>query len=150
MIPFENKSIVQSPHARQFARENPRSVALPHVNVKCGEEVTKEMITASLRRLNFYSTVWAHDRIPGDYGGPIFRMPGLHCNYSAVLVSTSLITLDASVKPMSILVSKEMASSAFFALTTLCLALFPLEPPGSLLFEWVMGCAKLHSMRHLL
>lgn len=49
------------------------------VKVKDTEDVTEEMVTNTLiRALNFYSTIQAHDgHWPGDYGGPMFLMPGL-------------------------------------------------------------------------
>ena len=51
----------------------------PQVKVKDTEEVTHEMVTDTLvRSLNFYSTIQAHDgHWPGDYGGPMFLLPGL-------------------------------------------------------------------------
>ena len=49
------------------------------VKVKDTEDVTEEMVTNTLiRALNFYSTIQAYDgHWPGDYGGPMFLMPGL-------------------------------------------------------------------------
>ena len=47
--------------------------------MKDGEDVTNEDVTTTLRRaISFYSTLQAHDgHWPGDYGGPMFLMPGL-------------------------------------------------------------------------
>lgn len=63
----------------QFARENPSNVVLPQVKVKDEGDVTEEMVATTLRRaLSNYSTLQAHDgHWPGDYGGPMFLMPGL-------------------------------------------------------------------------
>ncbi|KAL4614197.1 hypothetical protein ACB092_07G036700 [Castanea dentata] len=63
----------------QFSKENPRDVVLPQVKVKETEDVKEEMVTKTLRRaISFYSTIQAHDgHWPGDYGGPMFLLPGL-------------------------------------------------------------------------
>ncbi|XP_034696602.1 cycloartenol synthase 2-like [Vitis riparia] len=63
----------------QFARENPCASNLPQIKVQDLEEVTEEVVMTTLRRgLNFYSTMQAHDgHWPGDYGGPMFLLPGL-------------------------------------------------------------------------
>jgi cycloartenol synthase len=63
----------------QFANENPSFANVPQVKIKDTEEVTKEAVTITLRRaINFYSTIQAHDgHWPGDYGGPMFLIPGL-------------------------------------------------------------------------
>lgn len=52
---------------------------LPQLKVKDAEEVTEEVVTTTLRRaIDFYSTIQAHDgHWPGDYGGPMFLLPGL-------------------------------------------------------------------------
>ncbi|CAI0455219.1 unnamed protein product [Linum tenue] len=64
---------------KQFAKENPLVNVLPQVTVKEKEDVTEEAVTITLRRaLDNYSTIQAHDgHWPGDYGGPMFLMPGL-------------------------------------------------------------------------
>ncbi|XP_019197862.1 PREDICTED: cycloartenol Synthase-like [Ipomoea nil] len=63
----------------QFAKENPISTQLPQVTVKDSEDVTQDKVTTTLKRaLTFYSTIQAHDgHWPGDYGGPMFLLPGL-------------------------------------------------------------------------
>uniref|UniRef100_A0A6N2M2T9 Squalene cyclase N-terminal domain-containing protein n=1 Tax=Salix viminalis TaxID=40686 RepID=A0A6N2M2T9_SALVM len=63
----------------QFEKENPVPEVLPQVKVKESEEVTEESVTATVKRaLNFYSSIQAHDgHWPGDYGGPMFLLPGL-------------------------------------------------------------------------
>jgi len=52
------------------------------VQVSSWNELTEEAVTTTLRRgLRFYSTLQAHDgHWPGDYGGPMFLMPGLVCH----------------------------------------------------------------------
>lgn len=51
------------------------------------DEITEEVVTRTLKRaIDFHSTLQAHDgHWPGDYGGPMFLMPGL--------VSTHLISI---------------------------------------------------------
>ncbi|KAL9339872.1 hypothetical protein Peur_068887 [Populus x canadensis] len=63
----------------QFEKDNPVPEVLPQVKVKESEEVTEEAVAATLKRaLNFYSSIQAHDgHWPGDYGGPMFLLPGL-------------------------------------------------------------------------
>lgn len=63
----------------QFANENPDSVVLPQVIVKDAEDISEDKVTVTLKRaMNFYSTLQSHDgHWPGDYGGPMFLMPGL-------------------------------------------------------------------------
>lgn len=47
--------------------------------MKDTEDVTEDIVTNTLRRgLSYHSTLQAHDgHWPGDYGGPMFLMPGL-------------------------------------------------------------------------
>ncbi|KAM1010822.1 hypothetical protein ACFX13_046998 [Malus domestica] len=63
----------------QFAKENPCATNLPQLKVKDQEEVKEEAVATTLRRaLSFYSTIQAHDgHWAGDYGGPMFLLPGL-------------------------------------------------------------------------
>ncbi|RVW69132.1 Cycloartenol Synthase [Vitis vinifera] len=62
-----------------FLKENAGVVVLPQVKVKDTEDVTEDSVTNTLRRaINFHSTLQAHDgHWPGDYGGPMFLLPGL-------------------------------------------------------------------------
>ncbi|KAM1412494.1 hypothetical protein TB1_024248 [Malus domestica] len=63
----------------QFAKESPCATNLPQLKVKDQEEVTEEAVTTTLQRaVSFYSTIQAHDgHWAGDYGGPMFLLPGL-------------------------------------------------------------------------
>ncbi|KAM5554115.1 hypothetical protein ABKV19_026046 [Rosa sericea] len=65
----------------QFAKEKESDqMELPtQVKIKSEEEINEEVVTTTLRRgLRFYSTLQAEDGFwPGDYGGPLFLLPGL-------------------------------------------------------------------------
>ncbi|KAL3533220.1 hypothetical protein ACH5RR_006741, partial [Cinchona calisaya] len=63
----------------QFAKENPCEIKLPQVKVGSEVEITDKAVITTLRRaLRFYSTLQAEDgHWPGDYGGPLFLLPGL-------------------------------------------------------------------------
>ena len=63
----------------QFSKENPVTNNLPQVKVKDVEDITEEKVDITLRRaISFHSTLQAHDgHWPGDYGGPMFLLPGL-------------------------------------------------------------------------
>ncbi|XP_027069812.1 cycloartenol synthase 2-like [Coffea arabica] len=63
----------------QFAKENPCEMNLPQVKIASEEEITEEAVVTTLRRaLRFYSNLQAEDgHWPGDYGGPLFLLPGL-------------------------------------------------------------------------
>ncbi|KAI7989552.1 Cycloartenol Synthase [Camellia lanceoleosa] len=63
----------------QFAKESPRRILLPQVKVKDTEDITEDQVMTTLRRaISFHSTLQAHDgHWPGDYGGPMFLLPGL-------------------------------------------------------------------------
>lgn len=77
----------------QFARENPCEMKLPMAKVRSEEEITKEVVDSTLRRsLRFYSTLQAEDGFwPGDYGGPMFLLPGLViCLYVTGALNTIL------------------------------------------------------------
>lgn len=57
--------------------------ALPQVNIKDGDDVTEETVETTLKRgVDFYSTIQASDgHWAGDYGGPMFLLPGLVCSF---------------------------------------------------------------------
>ncbi|KAH9770910.1 cycloartenol synthase [Citrus sinensis] len=76
---FEKKQSADLLMRLQFAKENPGVTVLPQVKVKDTEDVTEDIVTNTLRRgLSYHSTLQAHDgHWPGDYGGPMFLMPGL-------------------------------------------------------------------------
>nr|ANG59904.1 oxidosqualene cyclases 2 [Alisma plantago-aquatica subsp. orientale] len=63
----------------QFSKENPLGSIPPQVILGDDEDVAEETVTATLKRaISFHSTLQAHDgHWPGDYGGPMFLMPGL-------------------------------------------------------------------------
>ncbi|XP_062105043.1 cycloartenol synthase-like [Humulus lupulus] len=67
----------------QFARENNNdqvmNITKGLVRVENEEEITEESVKTTLRRgLSFYSTLQTQDGFwPGDYGGPLFLLPGL-------------------------------------------------------------------------
>ncbi|KAH6767035.1 cycloartenol synthase 1 [Perilla frutescens var. hirtella] len=63
----------------QFTKENPGTNILPQVKVKDVEDITEDKVANTLRRaISFHSTMQAHDgHWPGDYGGPMFLVPGL-------------------------------------------------------------------------
>ncbi|KAL6332081.1 hypothetical protein AAG906_020762 [Vitis piasezkii] len=76
---FEKKHSADLIMRIQFLKENAGTVVLPQVKVKDTEDVTEDAVTNTLRRaINFHSTLQAHDgHWPGDYGGPMFLLPGL-------------------------------------------------------------------------
>ncbi|KAL5178490.1 Cycloartenol synthase [Glycine soja] len=78
----------------QFARENPTREVLPKVGVKDIEDVTQEIVTKTLRRaVSFHSTLQCHDgHWPGDYGGPMFLMPGLVITLSITGALNTVLT----------------------------------------------------------
>ncbi|WCJ36159.1 Cycloartenol synthase [Euphorbia peplus] len=63
----------------QFAMENGRGEIIDKVKVKETEQVTEEAVKTTLTRaLNYYSTLQTEDgHWAGDYGGPMFVLPGL-------------------------------------------------------------------------
>nr|WRN91792.1 cycloartenol synthase [Hoodia gordonii] len=76
---FEKKHSADLMMRIQFSKENPTSVLLPRVEVNDIEDLTEENVTLTLKRaINFYSTLQGHDgHWAGDYGGPMFLLPGL-------------------------------------------------------------------------
>ena len=63
----------------QFAKENSIELHLPGIKLGEHEDVTEEAVLTTLKRaISRFSTLQAHDgHWPGDYGGPMFLMPGL-------------------------------------------------------------------------
>ncbi|GER29961.1 cycloartenol Synthase [Striga asiatica] len=76
---FEQKHSSDLLMRHQFSRDNPSNTNFPQVKVKDLEDVTEDKVVNTLRMaIRFYSTLQAHDgHWPGDYGGPMFLMPGL-------------------------------------------------------------------------
>ncbi|KAL6521289.1 CRISPR-associated protein 1 [Orobanche gracilis] len=76
---FEKKHSSDRLMRFQFSKDNPSTINLPHVKVKDSEGVTEDKVVNTLRRaISFHSTLQAHDgHWPGDYGGPMFLLPGL-------------------------------------------------------------------------
>jgi len=73
----------------QFAKENPLPPLPPQVKIKTGGDITEEAIqTTLIRAVRFYSTIQTQDGYwPGDYGGPMFLMPGLVSKLNSMFVS---------------------------------------------------------------
>ncbi|KAL6134824.1 hypothetical protein ACLB2K_067052 [Fragaria x ananassa] len=80
----------------QFAKENPCVTNLPQLKVKDAEEVTEEVVTTTLRRaIDFYSTIQAYDgHWPGDYGGPMFLLPGLVITLSITGALNAVLSIE--------------------------------------------------------
>ncbi|CAH1421817.1 unnamed protein product [Lactuca virosa] len=76
---FEKKHSSDLLMRSQFAKEKSLSVFPPRVNIKDAEDITEEKVRNVLRRaIGFHSTLQADDgHWPGDYGGPMFLLPGL-------------------------------------------------------------------------
>lgn len=69
----------ENPNPNPNTIPNANEMLLGQVKVKETEDITDNVVTITLKRaLNFYSTIQAHDgHWPGDYGGPMFLLPGL-------------------------------------------------------------------------
>ncbi|XP_031504137.1 cycloartenol Synthase-like isoform X2 [Nymphaea colorata] len=77
---FEKKHSSDLIMRMQFAKENPCDLSmLPRVSIGENEIPSVEAVTVTLRRaVKFYSSIQAHDgHWPGDFGGPLFYIPGL-------------------------------------------------------------------------
>ncbi|KAI7731618.1 hypothetical protein M8C21_019686 [Ambrosia artemisiifolia] len=77
---FEKKHSSDLLMRMQFAKERSLSASPPKVNIKDAEDITEDKVTNVLRRaIGFHSTLQADDgHWPGDYGGPMFLLPGLN------------------------------------------------------------------------
>ncbi|KAM0903334.1 hypothetical protein ACQ4PT_018706 [Festuca glaucescens] len=64
----------------QFAKEKSLKFDLPAIKLEENEDVTEEAVSTSLKKaISRFSSLQAHDgHWPGDYGGPMFLMPGLN------------------------------------------------------------------------
>lgn len=76
---FEKKHFSDLLMRYQFAKENSSTIQLPQVKIEDIEDITEDKVANTLRRaINFHSTLLAHaGHWPGDYGAPMFLMPGL-------------------------------------------------------------------------
>ncbi|XP_038985712.1 cycloartenol synthase-like isoform X8 [Phoenix dactylifera] len=76
---FEMKHSADLLMRLQFAKDNPLEINLPNIKLEDHDDVTEEVVLTSVRRaISCYSTLQAHDgHWPGDFGGPMFLMPGL-------------------------------------------------------------------------
>ncbi|PKA65824.1 Cycloartenol synthase [Apostasia shenzhenica] len=76
---FNMKHSADIPMRLQLAKENPVELDLPVIRLEGHEDITQEAVSTALRRaITQYSSLQAHDgHWPGDYGGPMFLMPGL-------------------------------------------------------------------------
>ncbi|KAK3032112.1 hypothetical protein RJ639_037416 [Escallonia herrerae] len=63
----------------QYERGHPGHLKLPSQKVRSEKDITEDVVANTLRKaLRFYSTLQAEDgQWPGDYGGPLFLLPGL-------------------------------------------------------------------------
>ncbi|PRQ36957.1 putative cycloartenol synthase [Rosa chinensis] len=81
-LEFRNNRF-QSKHSSdllmRLQKESDRMELPAQVKIKSEEEINEEVVATTLRRgLRFYSTLQAEDGFwPGDYGGPLFLLPGL-------------------------------------------------------------------------
>nr|BBI55115.1 cycloartenol synthase [Bauhinia forficata] len=85
----------------QFSKENPRDEILPQVRVKDIEDITEETVTRTLKRaISFHSTLQSHDgHWAGDYGGPMFLLPGLVITLS-ITGALNVVLSEEHVKEM--------------------------------------------------
>nr|QUJ17883.1 cycloartenol cynthase [Bupleurum chinense] len=76
---FEKKHSSDLLMRLQFANENRSREMLTQVKVKSTEDITEDTVTTTLKRaISFHASIQACDgHWPGDYGGPMFLMPGL-------------------------------------------------------------------------
>ncbi|XP_065623510.1 cycloartenol synthase [Quercus suber] len=93
---FHNKQSSDLLMRLQFAKENPCEMELPQVKVKTEKEITEEAVATTLRRaLRFYSTLQTEDGFwPGDYGGPLFLLPGLVIGLSITGALNEILHLE--------------------------------------------------------
>ncbi|QHN81947.1 Cycloartenol synthase [Arachis hypogaea] len=91
---FEHKHSADLLMRIQFAKENPISEVLPKVRANDIEDVTEETVTRTLKRaITFHSTLQSDDgHWPGDYGGPMFLMPGLIITLSVTRALNAVLT----------------------------------------------------------
>ncbi|XP_047307880.1 cycloartenol synthase-like [Impatiens glandulifera] len=70
----------------QLEKEKPREKDIEQIKVETDEEISEETVVTTLRRaLRFYSSLQVEDgHWPGDYGGPLFLLPGLIISLSVM------------------------------------------------------------------
>ena len=72
----------------QYAKAKPLHMDLPAVKLGDSQDITEEAVLTSLKRaISRLSTLQANDgHWPGDYGGPLFLLPGLVLPYILIIV----------------------------------------------------------------
>lgn len=81
---------------------------MPQVKVQGNEDITEDTVATTLRRaLNFYSTLQTHDgHWAGDYGGPMFLMPGMvHVSIAATCCLTLRDTSNCLIPYNRVIIS---------------------------------------------
>ncbi|KAK7314325.1 hypothetical protein VNO77_32845 [Canavalia gladiata] len=78
----------------QFEREKGLKMKLRKVEIQREEDITEEIVRTTLKRaLRSYSTLQAEDGFwPGDYGGPLFLLPGLVIGLSVTGALNAVLT----------------------------------------------------------
>ncbi|KAL8499879.1 hypothetical protein ACS0TY_019764 [Phlomoides rotata] len=91
---FEKKHSSDLLMRLQLSKENPATTDIPQVKVKDVEDITEEKVTNTLRRaISSHSTLQAKDgHWPGDYGGPMFLLPGLVITLSITGTLNAILT----------------------------------------------------------
>ncbi|KAL8495113.1 hypothetical protein ACS0TY_019326 [Phlomoides rotata] len=91
---FEKKHSSDLLMRLQLSKEIPATTDIPQVKVKDVEDITEEKVTNTLRRaISFHSTLQAKDgHWPGDYGGPMFLLPGLVITLSITGTLNAILT----------------------------------------------------------
>ncbi|XP_059634519.1 cycloartenol synthase 2-like [Cornus florida] len=85
----------------QFAKENECERKLPKAKVIRNEEVAseEEVVTTLKKALSFYSTLQAEDgHWPGDYGGPLFLLPGLIISLSMMGAVNAILPQEHQIE----------------------------------------------------
>ncbi|KAL8495119.1 hypothetical protein ACS0TY_019331 [Phlomoides rotata] len=91
---FEKKHSSDLLMRLQLSKENPATTDIPQVKVKDVEDITEEKVTNTLRRaISSHTTLQAKDgHWPGDYGGPMFLLPGLVITLSITGTLNAILT----------------------------------------------------------
>ncbi|XP_019264151.1 PREDICTED: cycloartenol Synthase-like isoform X2 [Nicotiana attenuata] len=93
---FEQKHSADLIMRYQLSKENPGITILPQVKVQGNEDITEDTVATTLRRaLSFYSTLQTLDgHWAGDYGGPMFLMPGMVIALSVTGALNAVLTSE--------------------------------------------------------